>query len=184
MTRSKIGFKPSYPAGYFSKEAKAERASDRAWRKLDRENKKIERERVKADKALLKKELEVLNFMLKNDVIYYHHNQQESMIPSIKKVIEILKSKDLTDIKKYHPYIWNHQGEGNNYMLRSQLDNIFSSGEFKSIHDVPLDGTYKFTIKDSGQRGLGSFDYMYAEPVEAEVKVPYVNPGGFPPISY
>ena len=60
---------------------------------------------------------------------------------------------------------------------------LFSSDEFESIYDVPLDGSYIFSIFDSGQRGLGSFNYIRVTKTENEIIVPYVNPGAFPPIT-
>jgi hypothetical protein len=158
-------------------EYKANKASDRRWRQEQREIKKQAREQ----KRLNKRELDILNFMMKTDVRFYHHQYHESMRKTIKGLIDGMK--DDPKHNKYHPYIWNYQGEGHNYLPKSQMECIWSSREFETIYDVPLDGTYVFQIYDSGERGLGSFNRITAVKVDETPIVPKVNPGGMPPIT-
>jgi len=168
---------------------------EKAYRKSQREYQKSlspeERERQKQNKVYdkqmredQKRELAILEFMVKTDVLYYHHGRSESMAGKAKSQITKIKKTGRYDER--NSYIWNYYGEGNNTMSRSLLGNLFNSGstDFETIYDVPLDGTYKFVVWDSGQRGLGSFDYIKPVKVEEQVKVPYVSPGAFPPISY
>src|ERR1017187_6776985 len=121
--------------------------------------------------------MNILKYMLKHDVMYFHHGYSESMKPKIQKQIEYLKRTNKP--REYDSYIWNYQGEGHNTMPLSWLGCIFSG----NIYEVPLDGTFKFHIYDSGQRGSGSFNRMKATEVEAEVKIPFVNPGAIIPIT-
>jgi len=114
----------------------------------------------KTEKQNIKRELSVLKFMQKNDVKYYHHSTEDSMLKKINEHIEAIKNGSRWCI--YDPYIWNYQGEGNNYTSRCLLGNLwYSISGFESIYDVPLDGTYKFFITDSGQRGCGSYNYFF-----------------------
>lgn len=144
------------------------------------ENAKIKKEGIEHRKKI-NREKKILNFMLKTDVLFFHHGRSDSLKAKIERGLRILK--DNNQWAEYHPYIWNRQGEGKNYMSLCLLENIFSSNEFESIYDVPLDGTYKFSVYDSGERGLGSFNRITATKVESEVKVPYVNPGAIIPIT-
>ena len=138
----------------------------------------------KQNKKNHKREIAVLEFMKKTDVLYCHHGRQDSTLEQIKTQLQIMKTKrpdgSLPGHSVYHPYIWNHQGEGNNHIPRCQFGCIFSSNEFDSIYDVPLDGTYKFHIYDSGQRGLGSFNRITVTKMEVTPIIPKVNPGAFP----
>lgn len=167
-----------------SPEEKQRQKENRAYDKQQRENLKQEKLQKKEAKILAKREMVILKFMLKTDVHYFHHKTSDSLKSKIKKQIDVLK--ETGEAKQRDPYIWNYQGEGNNYMFRSQLGNLYSPGdtEFDVIHEVPLDGSYIFVVIDSGQRGLGAFDYIKPVKAETEVNVPYVNPGAFPPISY
>jgi hypothetical protein len=149
----------------------------------DKENRQYQREQNKAEKehkALVRRELKILRYMLKTDVLYHHHNTTDSLKKDILKQIEYLKERD--NYKEYHPYVWNYTPSS--YMSLCLLGNLWSStSEFATIYDVPLDGSYIFYVYDSGQRGLGSFDYMKAKRVNVETKVPYVNPGNIIPIT-
>lgn len=156
---------------------KQERESDKLHRKYQVELKK-EQSQLKKDVA---RELRILKFMLKHDVLYHHHSKESSSKDKIKTQIEYLKTRN--GFREYNSYLWNYLGEGKNYMPLSWLGFIFSSTEFASIYEVPLDGSYKFYAHDSGMRGLGSFDYLKAIKVEKQIAVPKVNPGGFPPIT-
>lgn len=164
-----------------SKEEREQRARDRAYRKQEREYALEEKKSLQLKKLCVKRELQVLEFMKKTDVKYYHHSEIDSMLPKILHHIEILKKKDANWVV-YDPYIWNYQGEGNNYTSRCLLSCLWRrSKEFPTIYDVPLDGSYEFAIMDSGQRGLGSYDYIKAVKVNEEIIVPKVNPGAFRP---
>lgn len=164
-----------------SPEALAELKQNRIYDKQRRDDEKQEKLRIKEQKVNCKRELQVLNFMLKHDVLFHHHGRQDSMKETIEKQIETLKRTGKHT--EYHPYIWNRWGEGKNYMPLCLLDgNIFSSREFNSIYDVPLDGSYMFHIYDSGERGLGSFHRITAEKVGTFKKIPHVDPGAMVPI--
>jgi hypothetical protein len=159
------------------------------------------KERIREVKIQYKRELSILNYMLKNDVLYYHHNKSESMRHTIEKTIALLKESyeelkpylqevtnpwdfGIKDIHtKYHPYVWNRLGEGNNYLPLCHFENLFNSNTFKSIYDVPLDGTYEFYIYDSGERGLGAFHYITCKRIENKIHIPFVNPGALPQIT-
>lgn len=144
---------------------------------------KIREKKAKIEKTQHKKnvarELAILNFMLKNEVLFHHHGVKDSCEPEIKKRIDWLKKDNI--FQEYDSYIWNYQGEGYNYMPLSWLGFIFNSVDFKSIYDVPLDGSYEFYAYDSGRRGLGSFSYIATVKNNKNIEVPKVNPGGFPP---
>ena len=173
--------KSNYVRPKLTKEEKAERSEQRAYRKreiLEEKERKAYEKQIKIEN---KRELAILKFMLKHDVLNHHHKQKESQKKEILKQIDKLNVSERS--REYHPYVWNHYGEGKSYMWLSLLGCLWNSSEFENIHDVPLDGTYMFYCYDSGQRGCGSFNYITAIKVEHEVKVPYVNPGGFPQIT-
>lgn len=138
------------------------------------------RSQEKHHQSNLKRELKILKFMLKNDVLYYHHDRQDSMKKAILLAIDKIKQK--SQYEEYNSYIWNYLGQGNDYAPFSWLGCRFLSPDFKTIYDVPLDGTYKFHIYDSGQRGLGSFNILTTTKVEDVPNVPKVNPGALPQI--
>ena len=117
--------------------------------------------------------------MEKTDVLYYHHNQNESLKLLIRE--KIISIKQTNEHEEYNPYICDYQNS--NYMGKCLLGNIFSSSEFKTIYDVPLDGTYIFSVYDSGARGLGSFNRITVTKIEKEFKAPFVNPGAIIPIT-
>lgn len=150
------------------KETTEERKLRIYYKKIDNEN-----------KLAIKKELAILNFMKKTDVYYYHHNRKESLKSLIKE--KITSIKETNNPKEYNSYIWNYQDS--DYMSKSLLGNIFSSSEFETIYDVPLDGTYIFSVYDSGTRGLCSFNRITVTKIEEELNVPYVNPGALIPIT-
>ena len=160
---------------YIKSIGKEEYERQQEYKRWDREQAKREREEKRILRANLKREKAVLTFMKKNDVMYHHHGRKESMMDEIKSALGKIKEGEY---QEYDPYIWNRQGEGNNYLPLCQFGNIFSgTSEFETIYDVPLDGTYKFYIYDSGERGLGSFNRITAKKVEQETKVPYVHSG-------
>ena len=158
-------------------EMKHQREGDVFRRKRDKEIKREEKEL----KLNIKRELAILMFMKKHDILNHHHGTKESSLDKINEAIEKVKTQNKWE--EYDSYIWNYQGEGNDRISICLMGNIFRSSEFKSIYDVPLDGTYKFHIYDTGQRGLGSFDHITATKVETPVQVPHVNPGAFFPIT-
>ncbi len=182
-----------------SPEKREEIRMNRIYDKQHREDDKLEKLAMKEYKLMSKKTLDILLFMKRTDVKFYHHKQAESQMDKICKAIEHLKQKDCTkgntkcfSIKgeykclpaydQYDPYIWNYQGQGNNTLPICQFGCIWR-GPFDSIYNVPLDGTYVFSIYDSGQRGLGSFNGITATLVEAQVEVPEVSPGSIIPIT-
>lgn len=172
-----------------------EKENNRYWREVKRNIKEGNKE-VRANH---RREIKVLNLMKKQDVLYHHHSSKDSSMGSIKSALQLIKEQNtknielnrdeyhdersITDVStEYDPYIWNYQDS--NTLPRCQFGCIWSSvDDFNSIYDVPLDGTYKFHIYDSGQRGLGSFNRITATKVEVEVEAPYVNPGALIPIT-
>lgn len=173
--------KAKYKAPKRTPEELAEYKQNRQWDKEDRERAKAEKAAATLQKTHNKIELAVLNFMLKTDVLFHHHRVEESLKSEIQAQIDSVKATG--EHMEYNPYIWNRQGEGNNCLPKCQMGNIFSSSEFDSIYEVPLDGTYVFYVYDSGERGCGSFNRITVKKVEEQAKVPFVNPGGFPPIT-
>ena len=165
-----------------------EKEQKRLWKIYDRRqreyDKQVRQEKRKRNK-LRKREIEVLKFMLKTDVLYYHHGSSESMMKSIKEELTILKNPN-EKYDRYNAYIWNYQGAGHNTLPRCQFDCIYKPGdtEFETIYDVPRDGSYRFVIYDSGQRGSGSFNYIKPVKVEKTFEPPKVNPGGIVPLFY
>jgi hypothetical protein len=164
-----------------SPEALKEYKQNKIYDKERREDERKRKAEEKVHKSNVKRELTLLKYMLKHDVSYFHHGKEDSMKTSIQKQISYLQERNA--YREYDPYIWNRQGEGKNYNPLSHLGCLFSSNEFKDIYEVPLDGTYKFHIYDSGERGLGSFNRITATKIEQEVNVPYVNPGAMFPIT-
>ncbi len=167
-----------------SPEALAEYKQNKIYDKERRERLKQDKIAAKVQKAYNKRELAILKFMLKNDVLYFHHGYSESMKSKITEAINSFKNTDRPRHDVYDPYIWNYQGEGRNYMPKSQLGCLFSGNkDCPTIYDVPLDGSFKFHIYDSGQRGSGSFNCITATKVEVAPVIPFVNPGALIPIT-
>jgi hypothetical protein len=170
-------YKKDYIESYGKEAWDDEQRRKKEHAEYDRQERKAKREL----NANLRREKKILTYMKKNDVLYYHHDRSDS---SMKQIESALKSVKDGNYEEYDSYIWNRQGEGNSYMPLCQFHNIYRAVDgFDTIYDVPLDGTYQFHIYDSGQRGLGSFNYITATKVEEEVAVPFVNPGGFPQIT-
>lgn len=181
-----------------SPEKQEEIRLNRIYDKQKREEDKQVKRDIKEYKLMLKKTLDILLFMKRTDVKFYHHKQAESQMDKICKAIEHLKQKDCTTsgntkcfringeykclpaYDQYDPYIWNYQGQGKNRLPICQFGCIWK-GPFDSIYDVPLDGSYVFSIYDSGQRGLGSFNGITATRVNEVVEVPEVSPGSIIP---
>ena len=165
------------PTKGMTKEQKAawklENEDRRRFRKAEREQAAEERQQ----RARVKRELGILKFMLKTDVLNHHHGRADSLKGSIATAIDEVKRTGRHT--HYDSYIWNYRDSS--YMPYSWLGCIFRSSDFETIYDVPLDGTYVFYTYDSGQRGLGSFSGMSVRKVETEASVPTVNPGGIIP---
>jgi len=157
------------------REAEKQEALDRkAWKKHEREEK---RQATEARK-LITRERKILTFMKKTKVEYHHHSKVD--IIDITPHLEKLKRNE--SHTSYDSYYWNHSG-GSSQMPIALLGFLWSSSDFDSMYDVPLDGSYKFQCYDSGQRGLGSFGRITAVKVEEEAYVPFVNPGALIPIT-
>ena len=157
-------------------------------RKYDKEQKQREREeklKVKEQKILSQRELAILQFMVRTNIIFYHHGEEESLTKEVLAIMQELKEQEhvLGAHLEYNSYIWNYQGEGKNYMSRCLLGRLWRSSTFETIYDVPLDGTYYFYCYDSGERGSGSFGRITCAKEGEGPKVPKVNPGGFPQIT-
>ena len=162
------------------KEEREYRESVRLERKHESERKKLETERRK----LFNREMKVLKYMAKTGVAYYHHNREDSMKDEVIRRIEKLnrrKSEGNLEATEYDPYGWNW---GVRCPGLSLLGCVWSgTSEHETIYDVPLDGTYVFSVYDSGERGLGARNRITATKVEEPVKVPKVNPGAIFPIT-
>lgn len=179
-----------------SPEAKEQLKQEAKWRREDAAYNKLEKARLKEHKTILAQAKAVLLYMKKTDVLYHHHGQSDSMMKSITAALDGLKNTERNTVRftinreevylphhmEYNSYIWNYQGQGNNYMPICQFGSIWR-GPFDSIYSVPLDGTYIFSIHDSGQRGLGSFNGITATKVTEPVYVPHVSPGSIIPIT-
>ena len=122
MEKSKTKYKPTA-------EEKAESKERREYYREERKRLKLEKEEIRKNKIAVKNELSILQFMLKTDVLYYHHGKEDSMKSVIKNTIQEIK--ETNQIKEYNGYVWNYLGEGNNYLPKSQLGNLFSSNDFK-----------------------------------------------------
>jgi hypothetical protein len=157
---------------------KEQRAEQASYRKSDRERNRIQKTEDKKHRDGKKRELAILNYMAKTNVLDHHHGRKDSLLEKIKSRIAIIKDRD--QFTEYDPYGWNW---GLSYPGLSLLGCRWSSGEFTDIYDVPLDGSYVFYVYDSGERGLGSKNRMTAKKVESATSVPYVNPGAIIPIT-
>ncbi len=124
-----------------------------------------------------KRELSILNFMKKTDVLYHHHKSNESLRKQILHHIDVIKKENSVDgyVNDVHKELYNSY---TGYISRSLLGNSWRSDEFETIYDVPLDGTYHFHVFDSGQRGLGSINGITCHKVEDDVVLPKIDVGG------
>jgi len=156
------------------KQEKDERKSRQEWFKIQRDERRVE---IPARK-LMNREVKILKFMKTSNVEYHHHSSVDNI--NIDPYIALAKSQQ--SHTSYDSYYWNHSG-GTSQMPIALLGRLFSSSEFDTIYDVPLDGTYRFQCYDSGQRGMGAFDRITAIKVEAPAYVPFVNPGAMIPIT-
>ena len=175
-----------------SKERRAEIKEEKHQRRASKLYRKEGLRQLQVAKVEARKELKILQYMLKTDVIYYHHGQEESMKSIIKSRIEDLKvsikESHVTDCNsvrapkytEYHPYYWNYSSPVTSYMPLCYLGCLPAC----DMYSIPLDGTHVFYITDSGQRGLGTFNYIKAKKVEAVVQVPKVDPGAIIPITH
>jgi hypothetical protein len=154
------------------------------WRREDRAAEKERKAEERLHKANLKREIKVMECMLKVGVGYHHHGRVDDLSEEVRGHIKRMKTDERPHWLVYDPYFWNHNAEESSYNSRCLLGNLWDrSCGFDTIYDVPLDGTYRFVIYDSGQRGLGSYNYMEAVKVEKKFDAPTVNPGGFPPLN-
>jgi hypothetical protein len=153
-------------------------------RREDRASEKERKAEERLRKANLRREIKVMECMLKVGISYHHHNRVEDLSEQVKGHIKQMKTDERPNWLVYDPYYWNHNVHKNSYNSRCLLGNLWDrSCGFDTIYDVPLDGTYRFVIYDSGQRGMGSYDYMVAVKVEKKFDAPTVNPGAFPPVN-
>lgn len=159
------------------KESKEERQARQEIKAYERK----EAVAAKEHKVNVRRELKLLKFMLKTDVLNHHHGRSESMRDAIEKQIAYLKTRDKHT--EYDPYYWNYSEGGTSQMPLCFLGCLPSISGFDSIYDVPLDGSYVFYIYDSGQRGLGSYNRIACKLAAIEVSIPKVNPGALIPIT-
>jgi hypothetical protein len=135
-----------------------------------REVRAAERERraeERRHRANLKREIRVMRSMLKVGVVYQHHGRVDDATESVRERIDQMGAELRPHWQVYEPYFWNYDAGRSSYNSRCLLGNLWDrSCGFDTIYDVPLDGTYRFVIYDSGQRGLGSYNYMGAVKVE------------------
>lgn len=171
-----------------SKETPEERQHRLDSARRRREDCAVERER-KAEERLhranLKREIRVMECMLRVGVGYHHHGRVDDLSEEVRGHIARMKHDERPHWLVYDPYFWNHNADQSSYNSRCLLGNLWDrSCGFDSVYDVPLDGTYRFVVHDSGQRGLGSYNYMGAVRVEEEFSAPEVNPGAFRPFGF
>jgi len=177
--------KLAWKSRQLTKEQKAENSLHAKWRRDDNRRDKERKAELQISKANAKRELAILLFMEKTDVLDHHHSRTDSLLTRIIHNINTIKLSIKEGNPKhteYDPYIWNHNSNGSSFMPISQLGCLWR-GPFDTIYDVPLDGTYKFHTYDSGERGSGSFHRITADKVEVEVKAPFVSPGSLIPIT-
>jgi hypothetical protein len=160
-----------------SPEDKERLKKERRWRMEDNQTRREEKQEQRQQKLDNKAELAILQYMLKTDVLSYHHGYSESLKEEVQK--QIAKLKESGKHKEYDPYIWNRQGEGNNYMSLSVMRRIWHHIDFHTIYEVPLDGSYIFYAYDSGDRGSGSYNRISCHKVDEEPYVKKVNPGSY-----
>lgn len=179
-----------------SPEEKEQRKKEARWRKEDAIENRRQKALLRDHKAKLARAKAVLLYMKKTDVLYHHHSQSDSMMKDIDQALDSLKQPNRNTVHfridgeykeyprhdEYNSYIWNYQGEGHSYLPLCQFGCIWR-GPFDTIYDTPLDGSFIFSIYDSGQRGLGSFNGITATPVEKPAYVPVVSPGNIIPIT-
>ena len=159
----------------------AQLKSNAAYDKEKRRIAKEDRERAKALKLLIQREISILEYMKAKGCNYYHHGEYDSIGSYIDQLIKLIN--ETNNYLEYNSYIWNYQGEGNNYMPISQMGKIWRHDIYETIYDVPLDGTQIFYSYDSGGRGLGAFHRISCHETGKCPFVPKVKPGGFPQIT-
>jgi hypothetical protein len=157
---------------------KEEKALAAKYRKADKIAAREQKAYEKRERDNRKRELTILNFMVKTNVFDHHHGRQDSLLSKIKDRIARLKEKG--SYTEYDNYGWNW---GVTHPGVSLLGCRWSSSEFDSIYNVPLDGSYIFYVYDSGERGSGSRSRITAKKLDDVAKVPYVNPGALIPIT-
>jgi hypothetical protein len=143
-------------------------------RRLDKQIKQHQREQ----KNMFAEEQRIIQFMKKTGVEYHHHSKKDliDMKPILK---ELNRQKPIFKTADGPTDYWaTFHGRG-----LALLDCNWSSSEFETIYDVPLDGTYIFQIYDSGHRGYGSKNNITAIETGRQPYVPYVNPGAIIPIT-
>lgn len=158
-----------------TKEEKAQAKELRAVRRYQREQEAEE----KAYRGLVKREVKILKFMLKSGVGYHHHGRVDMLDAKVKEQMTALQVPN-PRWNVYEPYLWNYTADKRSYNSRCLLGNLWdATEEFKTIYDVPLDGTYRLVVTDSGARGLGSYNYMKAVKVGEKFEAQEVDPGAF-----
>jgi len=157
---------------------KDQKKQDAEYRKYDRIAAKEQKIADKKEREGRKRELAILNYMVKTNVFDHHHGRQDSLLSTIKSRIAKLKEKG--SYTEYDNYGWNW---GVTHPGVSLLGCRWSSCDFEEIYNVPLDGSYIFYVYDSGERGSGSRNRISAKKVEEPTNVPYVNPGAIIPIT-
>ncbi len=163
-----------------SPEALAEYKDNQRWKKEERARERARKEEEKKHKALIARELSVLEFMKRTGFYYYHHGAVDNIEDLVERAIKRVKEGEW---QEYNLYAWLHQIDKSNYMSICQFGKLWRHSEFDSIYDVPLDGSWLFYSYDSGERGAGAFHRISAYKKDEKPKLPFVNPGGFPPIT-
>jgi len=136
---------------------------------------KAQRKEVREAKKAKKREIDILKFMQKTTVEHRHHSTTE-LIPNLDILCAIASAEcgQLTTCD---------YDAATRSVSMCQLGNLWNHPDFLTIYNVPLDGTYRFIVYDSGHRGCGARDYITAVSVTEDPIIPKVNPGGFPPIT-
>jgi hypothetical protein len=136
---------------------------------------KAQRKEIREAKKEKKREIDILKFMKKTKVEHHHHGTTELI-----KELDILCAIASAEEGQLATYDYDAVTRS---VPMCQLGNLWNHEDFQSIYNVPLDGSYRFIVYDSGHRGCGARDYITAVSVTEKPKIPEVNPGGFPPIT-
>ncbi|MEO8934678.1 MAG: hypothetical protein ABI295_10245, partial [Xanthomarina sp.] len=73
-----------------TKEEKERNAQYLRWRKEDRENEKMRKEEERENEKMVRKSIAILKYMIKTDVINYHHGRGDSSKERLKQILKIV----------------------------------------------------------------------------------------------
>lgn len=144
---------------------------DKQETKRQREEERRSRKARRETDRLYKRELAILRFMKKTGVSISHYGKVDNFDEVVKSKLERLYKSRLSA----HPestIIHQEYNEYTKFMPLCHLGCKWDGEPFKTIYDVPLDGSYVFYVYDSGERGLGAFHRISA--IESNKEIPLV----------